>query len=212
MTRRKHALPPTAPAHVERRLREDGRRLIAGVDEAGRGCLAGPVVAAAVIMPAEPAVSGVTDSKLLSPARRERLAVEIRALALSCAVGVVSAADIDATDIVRATHRAMRAALAQLDPPPDFIVVDGRPVPGLPAPCESIVGGDRLCYSIAAASILAKVHRDRLMLDLDIRYPGYGLARHKGYGTHEHRAAILRLGPCAIHRMTFEPMKSAREA
>lgn len=212
MTRRKHNLPPTAPELIERRLREDGRGLIAGVDEAGRGCLAGPVVAAAVIMPGGPPIPGITDSKLLSPALRERLACEIRAVAVSCAVGVVSAADIDAMNIVQATHRAMRIALAQLEPPPDFIVVDGNPVPDLPAPCESIVGGDRLCYSIAAASILAKVHRDHLMLDLDALYPGYGLARHKGYGTQEHRASLLRLGPCPIHRMTFAPVKSARQA
>lgn len=210
MTPGKHNLPPTAPAHIERRLRDDGRRLIAGVDEAGRGCLAGPVVAAAVIMPADPPIPGVTDSKLLSAAQRERLASEIRAAAVSYAVGVVSAGEIDATDIVLATHRAMRTALEQLAPAPDFIVVDGRPVPGLLAPCENVVGGDRLCYSIAAASIVAKVHRDGLMLDLDALYPGYGLARHKGYGTHEHRAAIARLGPCPIHRMTFAPLKSAR--
>lgn len=205
---RKTGRPRAAPSTIERRLRNSGYRLIAGVDEAGRGCIAGPVVAAAAIMPEKPRVAHVTDSKLLTPDQREEIAAEIRRRALAWAIGVVPADAIDATDILRATHTAMRKALRQLEPPPDFIVVDGRPVPDLPAPCEAIVGGDRLCYCIAAASILAKVHRDDMMIHMETLYPGYDLAKHKGYATAAHREAIAKLGPCTIHRMSFEPLKS----
>lgn len=204
---------PTAPTTaLERRLRRSGHQLIAGVDEAGRGALAGPVVAAAVILPERPRITGVADSKALSPSRRDDLADAIRTAAVAWAVGLVSAEVIDATDILRATHAAMRSALGKLDPPPEFIIIDGRPVPGLPAPHEAVVGGDRVCYSVSAASILAKVHRDDIMTNLADRHPGYGFEKHKGYGTAAHRDAIANLGPCPAHRMTFEPLKSLGQA
>jgi len=144
--------PRGAPRTIERRLRRRGYRLIAGVDEVGRGPLAGPVVAAAVIMPQPPRVAGVTDSKRLSRAQRAEADAAIRQQAVAWGIGWSSASAIDATDILRATHVAMRAALAALNPPPDFIVVDGRAVPDLCAPSEAVVGGDALCYSVAAAS------------------------------------------------------------
>ncbi|NSW55205.1 MAG: ribonuclease HII [Armatimonadetes bacterium] len=187
---------------------QQGFRLIAGVDEVGRGPLAGPVVAAAVIMPEDFPLCGVVDSKALTRGQREIAAAEIQSAAVCWSVGVVSAAEIDALNILRATHEAMRRALAALSHPPDFAVIDGLPVPGLPVPSEAVVKGDRLCYSVAAASILAKVHRDALMVELDGRYPGYGFARNMGYASAEHREAIRMRGPCPEHRRSFEPVKS----
>lgn len=192
---------------VESELRAGGYALVAGVDEAGRGALAGPVVAAAVVLPAGLHIAGVADSKILRPARRERLAAAIAAEALSVGVGIVSARAVDALNILRATHLAMRIALGELDPMADAAVVDGLPVPGLPVHSRAVVDGDRLCHCVAAASIIAKVTRDHLMCDLDRHYPGYGLAIHKGYGTTEHRAAISALGPSPVHRMTFAPLR-----
>jgi ribonuclease HII len=200
--------PPSAPRDIELRLMQQGFRLIAGVDEVGRGPLAGPVVAAAVIMPHDCAVRGVTDSKALTRDQRDVAAAEIQRIAVCWSVGVVSAAEIDALNILRATHEAMRRALAALSQAPDFAVVDGLPVPGLPVPSEAVVKGDSLCYSVAAASILAKVHRDALMVELDGRYPGYGFARNMGYASAEHREAIRTRGPCPEHRRSFEPVKS----
>jgi len=211
MASRKISKRRGAPATHERRLREHGYRLVAGVDEVGRGALAGPVVAAAAIMPDSPRVGGVNDSKQLTRLQREQADEAIRQAAVAWGIGWSSADAIDATDILRATHVAMRMALSALDPQPDVIIVDGRPVPGLCAPCEAIVGGDRLCYSVAAASIIAKVYRDRVMARLDGLYPGYGLATNVGYGSAEHLSAILQQGPSSVHRLSFEPMRSSQQ-
>jgi ribonuclease HII len=194
-------------------LHARGIRPVAGVDEAGRGPLAGPVVAAAVILPEDGAPDGLDDSKKLSPARREQLfAALIGDPRVRFAVGSSYAGEIDALNILRATHLAMRRALAALDPQAIHVLVDGRPVPDLPAPQTALVGGDGLSLSIAAASIIAKVTRDRQMAEWDARFPQYGFARHKGYGVPEHLAAIHRHGPCLIHRRSFAPVAQAAGA
>ena len=186
-------------------------RLICGVDEAGRGPLAGPVVAAAVILPPGTSLSGLNDSKKLSPRRRERLAAEIRATALAWAVAEASAAEIDAWNILRSTLRAMARAVAALPLTPDEVLVDGNQAPALEVPVRTIIGGDALEPAIMAASILAKTHRDARLVALDARYPEYGFARHKGYGTAAHLAALARLGPCPEHRRSFAPVRAAIE-
>ncbi len=185
-----------------------GYRCIAGVDEVGRGPLAGPVVCAAVVLPAAACLPlGLTDSKCLTAKRRERLFDEIQALpGVQIALACISAAEVDELNVLRATHKAMRLAVLQLPSPCDFILVDGLPVPGLPAPSQAIVKGDCLSASIAAASIMAKVTRDRMMTAMDEKFPGYGFARHKGYGTREHLAALEKLGPAPIHRKSFGPV------
>jgi ribonuclease HII len=179
------------------------RGFVAGVDEAGRGCLAGPVVAAAVILPSEIVIRGLTDSKLLSAGMRTDLAREIRAMATAWSVAAVEASEIDATDILQATLRAMSEAVARLSPQPRLVLVDGVAVPPLCVPARAVIRGDRKVPAISAASILAKVSRDRLMDDWAARYPGYGFAQHKGYGTAVHRAALARYGPSPLHRRTF---------
>lgn len=186
-------------------------RLICGVDEAGRGPLAGPVVAAAVILPPNTPLSGLNDSKKLSPRRRERLAAEIRATALAWAVAEASAAEIDEWNILRSTLRAMARAVAALPVMPDEVLVDGNQAPALEVPVRTIIGGDALEPAIMAASILAKTHRDARLVALDARYPEYGFARHKGYGTAAHLAALARLGPCPEHRRSFAPVRAAIE-
>lgn len=186
-------------------------RLICGVDEAGRGPLAGPVVAAAVILPPNAPLSGLNDSKKLSPSRRERLATEIRATALAWAVAEASASEIDEWNILRATLRAMARAVAALPVMPDEVLVDGNQAPALEVPVRTIIGGDALEPAIMAASILAKTHRDARLVALDARYPEYGFARHKGYGTAAHLAALARLGPCPEHRRSFAPVRAAIE-
>lgn len=196
---------------VENELHDAGFVQVAGVDEAGRGALAGPVVAAAVVLPRGLQVHGVADSKTLSPAQRERLAATIGREAVAVGVGIVSAALVDAINILRATHLAMRIALTELDPPADVALVDGLPAPGLPVASRAVVRGDSLCHCIAAASIIAKVTRDHLMGDLSRIYPGYGLARHKGYGSAEHLAAIAHLGPCPVHRLSFAPLRPSAQ-
>lgn len=185
--------------------------LTCGVDEAGRGPLAGPVVAAAVILPPNTPLSGLNDSKKLSPRRRERLAAEIRATALAWAVAEASAAEIDEWNILRATLRAMARAVAALPVMPDEVLVDGNQAPALEVPVRTIIGGDALEPAIMAASILAKTHRDARLVALDARYPEYGFARHKGYGTAAHLAALARLGPCPEHRRSFAPVRAAIE-
>jgi len=193
----------------ELRLLELGYRVIAGVDEAGRGALAGPVVAAAVVLPHDRVIPGVQDSKAIPPALRSALCAEILSAADAVGIGIVDPADIDALNILRATHRAMAQALAALDPSPDFALVDGHPVKGLGVKHEGIVKGDQEVHLIAAASIVAKVTRDNLMVELDAQHPGYGFADHKGYGTRPHREAIRRLGVCPIHRRSFAPVARA---
>jgi len=180
--------------------------LIAGVDEAGRGPLAGPVYAAAVILdPARPIV-GLRDSKLLSAARRECLAEEIRASALAWSVASADVAEIDSLNILQATLVAMRRAVEALAPAPTEALIDGNQVPRLPCPARAIVKGDRDVAAISAASILAKTARDAVLRELHTLYPLYGFARNKGYGTPEHLAALARHGPCAAHRRSFAPV------
>jgi ribonuclease HII len=188
---------------LEGTLAQAGFRAVAGVDEAGRGCLAGPVVAAAVIPDPERLVPGVDDSKKLSCESRTRLAAEIRDTARAWAVAEIDAGTIDRVNILRATRLAMRRALADLAPHPDCVVTDAVTLPGVDAPCLPVVKGDAWSYAVACASILAKDARDRRMSDLDRDYPQYGFARHKGYGAPEHVAAIARFGPSPLHRLTF---------
>ena len=187
----------------ERELWETGIEHVAGVDEAGVGPLAGPVVAAAVVFPRGCGVLGVNDSKTIEPERREELAVEIRERALAFAVAIVEADEIDRVNVYQATLRAMERALAALAVRPQHVLVDARRIPGCDVPQEGIVKGDARCHAIAAASILAKTTRDALMRGYEDTYPGYGFAEHKGYCTEAHRDAIRRLGPCAIHRRSF---------
>lgn len=181
--------------------------LIAGVDEAGRGPLAGPVLAAAVILnPAYP-IAGLADSKQLSETRREQLAAEIRAHALAWALGRADVAEIDRINILQASLRAMQRAVANLRLAPGQVLVDGKQCPsGLICPCQAIVKGDATVPAISAASILAKVARDAELRDLHERYPAYGFARHKGYPTAAHREALRRFGPCPEHRRSFAPV------
>jgi ribonuclease HII len=208
-------LTPTDRFEFERGLWTQGVARIAGVDEAGRGPLAGPVVAAAAILPASwaeaglpPELEGLNDSKQLTAAQRERFFTFLTACAeVEFAIARVGAGKIDAINILRATHRAMNDALAQLRPAPGHALVDGRPVKTMTVPQTAIVQGDARSYSIAAASVLAKVTRDRLMLEFDRQWPKYGFAEHKGYGTEQHLAAIAAHGPCPIHRRSFAPLK-----
>ena len=196
-------MDPLVSLQYELRVREQGYRFIAGVDEAGRGPLAGPVVAAAVILPEDFDGSQVDDSKKLSPAQREIVCTHIYSTAVCVGVGVVDWGAIDTINILQATYSAMREALRSLRVTCDFVLVDGLPVPDLGFPSLAIVQGDGKSMSIASASIVAKVHRDRLMVELDGEYPGYGFANNKGYSTADHLKALARLGPCACHRMTF---------
>ena len=181
--------------------------LIAGIDEAGRGPLAGPVVAAAVILDPEWPIDGLRDSKLLSARERTRLAAEIRAHALAWAVAEAGVAEIDALNILAATLLAMRRAFTALALAPAEALVDGNRCPELPCPARAIVGGDRDVAVISAASIIAKTARDQELLVLDSRYPAYGFARNKGYGTPEHLAALAAHGPCPAHRRSFGPVR-----
>jgi ribonuclease HII len=180
--------------------------LIAGVDEAGRGPLAGPVIAAAVILDPQRPIRGVADSKQLTPLQRSRLEVKIQARALSWAVGRAEVEEIDRINILQATLLAMQRAVAALDPAPRHALIDGDRCPRLSCPAVAVVRGDQKVAAIAAASILAKVARDREMEALDARYPGYGFARHKGYTTREHVRALRRLGATPIHRRSFRPV------
>ena len=182
--------------------------LVAGVDEAGRGPLAGPVVAAAVILDELAPVSGLADSKVLSPRRRELLFDQIRARALCCSIAIATVEEIDRLNILQATLLAMRRAVEGLRLRPHRVVVDGNRVPLLPMTVAALVKGDAKVSAISAASILAKVQRDRWCLDLHAQYPDYGFAAHKGYPTAEHLAALRRHGPCAAHRRSFAPVRA----
>ncbi|MHB8054687.1 MAG: ribonuclease HII [Candidatus Aminicenantales bacterium] len=193
----------------ERRHLGAGRKIIAGVDEAGRGALCGPVVAAAVVFPFSwiegprpDWVALIVDSKRLTPRRREILARAIRKEAV-VGLGVVGNVEIDELNILRATRKAMLRAVAALSESPDLVLVDGLRVPDFPRPQEAVVGGDRKCLSIAAASIVAKVFRDRIMVRSGRRFPGYGMERHKGYGTQAHYEALAAFGPTPFHRKSF---------
>jgi ribonuclease HII len=190
-------------------VRQDSLGLVAGVDEAGRGPLAGPVVAAAVILDELQPIAGLADSKRLGPATRERLHDEIRAKALACCIAEASVQEIDRLDILQATLLAMQRAVQGLRIAPKRVWVDGNRAPGLPMPATAVVRGDATLAAVAAASILAKVHRDRLCLALDAAHPPYGFARHKGYPTPDHLDALRRLGPCAVHRRSCAPVRAA---
>lgn len=200
-----------APLAIERELWSQGLELVAGVDEAGRGPLAGPVVAAAVIFRPEDRVPGVTDSKQLTAEVREELVVEIRRRALVIGVGAASCREVDRLNILRASHLAMRRAIARLDPLPEHVLVDGLPVPELGPGHTAIVEGDAKSYTIACASIVAKTVRDRIMRRLAPRYPGYGWATNVGYGTPEHVTALDALGPTPHHRRSFVPVQLSLE-
>jgi ribonuclease HII len=183
--------------------------LVAGIDEVGRGCLAGPVYAAAVILPPDHGLDGLRDSKQLSAAQRERLAPLIRARALAWAIGTADIEEIDRDNILQATFLAMRRAVAGLALQPVRFLVDGNQRPPLELPVEMIVGGDAIVDCIMAAAIVAKVARDAEMVSLNDLHPGYGFAQNKGYGTPEHLAALRERGPCAVHRMSFAPCSQA---
>ena len=194
----------------EEMMAAQGYRRVAGIDEAGRGPLAGPVVAAAVILPTDfdaPWLSLVKDSKQLRPPLREFLFRRINEVALGIGVGQVEARVIDILGIARATRLAMKWAVDQLQPPPESLLIDHFTLPEVKLPQKGITKGDCLCFSIACASIIAKVTRDRLMIELDSIYPGYRLARHKGYCTREHVDCLQRLGPSPIHRNSFKPVR-----
>jgi len=201
----------------ERALWQGGLRIVAGVDEAGRGPLAGPVVAAAAVLPTEwleaglpDALKGLNDSKQLTGEQRETFfAVLTVRTDVRWAIGRADSDEVDRWNILEATHRAMNSALAQLRPAPQHVLVDGTRVKSLRFPQSPLVQGDARSYSIAAASVLAKVTRDRLMLAFDLQWPDYGFAAHKGYGTPQHLAALAAFGPCPIHRRSFAPLKPA---
>jgi ribonuclease HII len=183
--------------------RQSGYRMIAGIDEAGRGPLAGPVVAAAVILPPDYRHPEINDSKQLTPGKRERLHEVIKSDALAVGIGVVEAFVIDRMNILQATLMAMRDAVLDLSQPPDYLLVDGKNRIDVRTPQETIIRGDARSISVAAASIIAKVSRDRIMEIYHRQFPQYNFLKNKGYGTGEHREAILRCGPCKIHRLSF---------
>ncbi|MDB5808624.1 MAG: ribonuclease [Betaproteobacteria bacterium] len=196
--------------NFERVLWKSGVRDIAGVDEAGVGPLAGPVVAAAVMFAGDPDIPGVDDSKRLDAPTRDVLAAEIRRKSAGIGVGIASVAEIDTINIYHAALLAMRRAVEALPRPPQHVLVDARTVAGIAMPQNSFNKGDGINFSIAAASIIAKTERDRMMEALDREHPGYGFATHKGYGTPEHRSALQRLGPSAMHRMSFPVIRELR--
>lgn len=188
----------------EHAYQQSGYKQIAGIDEAGRGALAGPVIAAAVILPINCPLDGLNDSKQLSPKQRDRLYDEIQHVAVSIGIGSIDNQTIDRLNILNATLLAMQEAVEKLTPQPDCLLVDGIYLPQVDIPGEAIPKGDSRSYSIAAASIIAKTTRDRLMIELDRTYPNYGFLKHKGYPTSQHRKAIAQLGASDIHRHTFK--------
>jgi ribonuclease HII len=206
ISRHPHSKNPASPIDVlifERRARENGYTRVAGLDEAGRGPLAGPVVAAAVILQPDTCLQGVDDSKRISSARRYNLFDIIKQSAQTVGIGLARCWEIDTVNILEATRLAMVRAITKLSDKPDYLLLDAIRIPSLQIPQEPIVKGDRLSHSIAAASIIAKVTRDRIMEYWDTRYPQYGWRKNKGYGTRDHLEAIRRFGPCPLHRKTF---------
>lgn len=208
------SLKPTLQKEIA--LRQQGFRFIAGVDEAGRGAWAGPVVAAAVILPlGQPDLTTVLaeldDSKKLTAACRERLFSLIETTAVAVGVGVASPQLVDEINVLAATRQAMQQAVAHLPVPPDYLLLDHVKLPALDLPQDAFPKADSLSLSVAAASIIAKVSRDRLMVALNQEFPGYAFDRHKGYGTAVHRAALAALGPCAIHRLSYKPLQLFKE-
>lgn len=191
----------------ERKLWQKGYLLLAGLDEAGRGPLAGPVVAAACILPAQFYLPGLNDSKLLTESKREKLYSQIQAQAISYALGSAEPAEIDALNILEATKLAMKRAIEGLKVRPQYLLIDALTLPTVKLPQLPLKGGDRISATIAAASILAKVSRDRLMVELDALYPGYAFSKNKGYGSKEHMQSLRHLGPSPIHRKSFAPVK-----
>ncbi len=187
----------------EREIRELEFELVGGVDEVGRGALAGPVVAAAVILPPDFSIPGLRDSKLIPEEEREEVYAAVVGTALCWGVGIIDQGMIDTINILQATFAAMRAAVAEMPLRPQYLLIDGRDTPDLGVPSRAVIGGDALCSSIAAASVVAKVTRDRILRLKDPEMPQYGFARHKGYGTREHRRAILEHGPTEFHRQSF---------
>lgn len=188
---------------IERRLWDAGFTRVAGVDETGRGALAGPLFTCAVALPPGFSLDGLTDSKLLTRTEREDLAAQVRERALAVAVVRVTPGSIDRRGLHRSNLKALRGAAMRLDPLPDYLIVDGYPVARAPFPSLAMRKGDRVSVAVAAASVIAKVERDRAMAALDARYPGYGFAENKGYGTPEHWRALRALGPCPEHRLSF---------
>jgi ribonuclease HII len=197
---------PVCGWKLEKAARNCGFQRIAGCDEVGRGPMFGPVVAAAVILPVDCRLTGLTDSKLLTEKKRNEFEVEIRAKAIAWAIAAVDVETIDRINILRASLLAMRMAVEKLVVVPDYLLIDGRDTIDWPCPQKSVIQGDATSRSIAAASVLAKVHRDALLVELDSVYPGYGLARHKGYCSREHLAALDKLGPTPLHRRSFSPV------
>ena len=194
---------------MENVLWGQGITYVAGVDEVGRGPIAGPVVAGAVIFPQdidESSLLGIRDSKELTASARERMDLRIHEVALAVGIGRASVREVDAVGIVGATRRAMSRAIGKLTPQPQALLIDALSLPGIGLPQQCPIKGDRVSLSIAAASIVAKVARDRMMVEADRRYPGYGFSRNKGYGTREHMGALYRQGPCIIHRVSFAPV------
>jgi ribonuclease HII len=198
--------PPVCSFAIEEAARRLGALRIAGVDEVGRGPLFGPVVAAAVILPKSLQLRDLNDSKQLTEKKRNELNIEIRANSVAWAIAAVDVETIDRINIRQASLLAMRLAVRQLALSPDYLLIDGRDIIDWPCPQQPVIQGDATSLSIAAASVLAKVHRDRLLVEFDSQFPGYGLARHKGYGVPEHLAALARLGPTPLHRKSFHPI------
>ncbi len=199
------------PRNAEQQAQVAGYKLVAGVDEAGRGALAGPVVAAAIILPAKRRVAHIVDSKCLSLAQREYLFYQLLSEKIGCAVGIVPADQIDALNIRRAALKAMGQAVTDLQPQPDFVLIDGLDAPALAVPHRCITDGDASCYCIAAASIIAKVFRDQLLEHLAQLYPHYGFERNRAYGTPEHLTALRKHGPSWVHRYSFAPIKELNQ-
>lgn len=190
----------------ERSLWSEGYRNVAGIDEVGRGCLAGPLVSAAVILPDDASINGLRDSKTLTAAKREKLAEAIKEIAVSFEIVVIDRASLDRYGLHRANLMALTEAAIKLSPPADYLLIDGYDLKLCPIPQKKLIKGDNLSVSIAAASILAKVYRDALMEELDSKHPGYGFRNNKGYGTKEHLEALATYGPCDEHRRSFSPV------